>query len=315
MRESISCKIKCTLISPLFIFSVSLMILNDHMLKGAGILPQNITGKLSDFAFLFFVPVVVAFLFRVKTIKGLSISYLSVALLFSAINISKLFSQGVEALFNVPLIPLALWPDPTDLIALTILPCSIVFLLSKKPHMYAQPVRYLHFGVVLVCLTTCVATSPARRPTHEPIYMSWKEFRESTQVMPPQDIRKRGKIYIKDGYLHINEPNKRIHIFDNSNPENPVPKCFLNIPGNTDIAIKGSYLYADSFVDLLVFALTLHPKDIILANRVADVFPYDSNQNLPLTEVGDITNGSYFHPSRVDQKKGVVIGWRRIKGR
>ncbi len=126
MKGTVSQRIKCTLLSPLFILSVGLMLVNDHILKGAGILPQNITGKLSDFAFLFFVPVVVAYLFRVKTMVGLSIRYSVVGVLFAAINISAYFSRLVESLFGAALIPLSLLPHITDLVALTGVQCSIL---------------------------------------------------------------------------------------------------------------------------------------------------------------------------------------------
>ncbi len=314
MKDTIPQQIKCTLLSPLFLFSVSLLVVNDHILKGAGILPQIITGKLSDFAFLFFVPVIVAYLFRVKTMIGLSISYLAVGVFFSAINISAHFSRLVENLFGAAFIPIALWPDTTDLVALTTLPCSILLLLRAKTTKSIQPAKYLQFSVVFVCLLTCVATS-AIQPTHEPIYMTWKEFRESAEVMPPRDIKKRGKIYIKDNYLYVNEPNKGIHIFDNSNPKKPIPKCFLNIPGNTDISIKGSYLYADSFVDLLVFALTIYPEDIVLVNRMKNVFPYDYKQISPLIESDEVNRQLKFYPTGINKSKGVVIGWRKYQGR
>lgn len=316
MKDTLSLHIKRTVLSPWLILAVILMAANDHVLKGAGLLPHTITGKLSDFAFLFFVPVVTAYLFRVKTFRGLIVSYVMAGGLFSAINLSAGFSRFIEEVFGAVFIPLSLWPDPTDLVALAILPCSLLYVLRGKPLAQGQSVRHLQYCVVFACLVTCVATSPAiRQPTHEPVYMPWKQFRSSVEVMPPQPIKKRGKIYIKDNYLYINEPNKGIHVIDNTNPQAPVPKCFLNIPGNTDLSIYGSYLYADSFVDLLVFALTIYPEDIILVNRISDVFPYNAYQNQPFAD-SDNTNSRFdFFPSRVNQRKGVVTGWRKIQMR
>ena len=314
MKDMLPHKIKCTLLSPLFIFSVSLMLINDHILKWADILPNYITGKLSDFAFLFLVPVFVAYLLRVKTKIGLILSYFAVGVFFSAINLSAFFSQFIEFLFDVAIIPISLWPDPTDLMALTMLPFSYLFLMERKFLKQVQPAKCAQFIVVIVCLVACIGTS-AIHPTHEPIYMSWDEFRTSVKVLPPKDIRKRGKIYIKGNYLYVNEPNKGIHIFDNSYPEKPVAKCFLYIPGNTDIAIKDSYLYADSFVDLLVFALTIYPEDIVLVHRIKDVFPYDPHQNIPLMESDDEKQRPDFYPARANKKKGVVTGWRSIRQR
>jgi hypothetical protein len=153
------------------------------------------------------------------------------------------------------------------------------------------------------------------RFTHEPVYMPWEEFRKSFRVLPPQEIKKRGKIYVKDTYLFINEPYKGIHVFDNTDPKNPVPKCFLYILGNVDLSIKGSFLYADSYVDLLVLALTIYPEDITLVNRVKNVFEYDSYRNLPLDENSAPDNSAFFAPGYADAGKGVVIGWRKIQER
>ncbi len=315
MNDATSQKIRSTLLSPLFLFSVGLMIVNDHALKGSGLVPPAITGKLSDFAFLFLAPVFVSYLFRVKTMKGLGGSYALVSVLFAAINISPWFSRFVESLFQMISLPLSLWPDRTDLIALIMAPCSFIFLLREKKIRLGKPGRLLELGVVVVCGLTCAATSPAMRRTHEPLYMTWEDLRTSVEVMPPREILKRGKIYIKDNYLYVNEPNKGIHIFDNSHPENPIPQCFLSIPGNTDLSIKGSFLYADSYVDLLIFALTIHPEDIILVNRIEDVFPYNPYQTRPFTDGEGVNRGGRFYPTDVDKNKGVVIGWRGIQGR
>ncbi|MDJ0721851.1 MAG: hypothetical protein QNJ04_09480 [Desulfobacterales bacterium] len=314
MNELLPRKIKRTLTSPLLLCAVALMVVNDHVLKWVDLLPRTITGKLSDFAFLFFVPVVVAFGFRVKTRAGLVLSYALVGGLFAGINLSAHFSQMVEKLFAAVAVPLFLWPDPTDLVALSVMPLSLWFLARESNMRLALPAKSLQFGVVLVCVIAGAASSP-RYVSHEPVYMSWEDFRGAVEIQPPREIKKRGKIYVKDRYLYVNEPNKGIHIFDNTDPENPVARGFLNIPGNTDLSIKGSFLYADSYVDLLVFALTIHPEDIVLIKRVEDVFPYDPNQNRPNLEAADGGQARVFRPARVDKSKGVVSGWRPVQRR
>jgi hypothetical protein len=54
------------LLSAPVLASVAVMLLNDHVLKHARLLPPLITGKLSDFAFLFFAPIVLAFVLRAR---------------------------------------------------------------------------------------------------------------------------------------------------------------------------------------------------------------------------------------------------------
>ncbi|MBL9036956.1 MAG: hypothetical protein JNG84_00445, partial [Archangium sp.] len=47
-------------VAPLPLFAVALLAINDHLLKGSGLVPALVTGKLSDFAGLFFFPLFLA---------------------------------------------------------------------------------------------------------------------------------------------------------------------------------------------------------------------------------------------------------------
>jgi hypothetical protein len=313
-KKEVAGNIRRAMISPLFVAAVLVMAVNDHLLKGAGIIPASITGKLSDFAFLFFVPIVVAFVFRVRSHGPLVVIYVSIAILFSAVNLSGWFSQLVEHIFGLAMIPMHLWPDATDLLALMIMPLSIWFVHRRRATSRIELGGLLRCAIAVVCFIACAATSPHSYriiPTHEPVYMSWDEFRSSVKVVPARKIMKRGKIYVKDGYLYVNEPNKGIHVIDNSDPNKPVQKCFISIPGNIDLAIKGSFLYADSYVDILVFALTINPEDIVMIRRIKDVFKYNPRQNTPFD--GDAARR--FWPGPIDKDEGVVVGWRVIQER
>lgn len=89
-----------------------------------------------------------------------------------------------------------------------------------------------------------------------------------TKAIP---AKKTGKIYIYNDYLFINEPNKGIHIYNNSNPAAPVNMAFLQIPGNVDLAVQNNILYADNYVDLLAFDIS-NINNIKQVKRVTDVF-------------------------------------------
>ncbi|MFP4089279.1 MAG: LVIVD repeat-containing protein [Cyclobacteriaceae bacterium] len=105
----------------------------------------------------------------------------------------------------------------------------------------------------------------------KPVYTTTEEIRAAVDVTPPQPIVSAGKIYYLNGFLYINEPGKGIHVIDNTDPSRPVPRHFINIPGNYDMAAKGNLLYADSYVDMVVFDISQVEK-IQLVNRVEDVF-------------------------------------------
>lgn len=88
---------------------------------------------------------------------------------------------------------------------------------------------------------------------YEPVYTSLSSIRSNVELQGPKPVGTVGKIYFKDKLLFVNEPGEGIHIIDDADPRNPKPLKFLQIPGNYDIAIKGNTLYADSYIDLVVF--------------------------------------------------------------
>lgn len=130
-----------------------------------------------------------------------------------------------------------------------------------------------------------------------PVYMSYTEFRSSFKKSDPVEISQPGKIYFKDDYLFVNEIQKGIHVIDNADPANPKKVAFYEILGNVDIAIRGSILYADSYIDLVAIDISdiNRPKEV---GRLKNIFP----------EV--VPEGDIWYPYvNVDKAKGVIIDW------
>ncbi len=115
----------------------------------------------------------------------------------------------------------------------------------------------------------CVRTE--EYTAYEPVYKRIDEMRVPVAVESPRALNAPGKIYYYNGYLLINELNQGIHVIDNHDPANPVNLSFLNIPGNIDMAIHGTILYADSYLDLVAIDLVniQAPAEV---DRVNDVF-------------------------------------------
>lgn len=84
-----------------------------------------------------------------------------------------------------------------------------------------------------------------------PIYKTVEAIRNEYAVSAGRELKNPGKIYTYNNYLLINETYEGIHIFDNSNPKNPVNLAFITIAGNRDMAVKANVLYADNGIDLL----------------------------------------------------------------
>jgi len=153
--------------------------------------------------------------------------------------------------------------------------------------------------MIILSFTGCKEKITDRYYVNSPVYMDSQSFKKSVKVTGSEDIIQPGKIYFKDHYIFINESMKGIHVIDNSNPAEPVFVSFIEIPGNTDMAIKDSILYADTFIDLVALNIS-DIQNIREVGRVDSIFPYslppvDDGNNLPIQSV--------------DATKGIVVGW------
>jgi hypothetical protein len=159
-------------------------------------------------------------------------------------------------------------------------------------------------SLVVLCILSMVLWGCEDKITKEytylanvPVYMSTEEFKSAVKKSANEEVKKPGKIYIKDNYLFVNEANKGIHVYNNSNPSNPVYVCFINIPGNVDMAIKGHILYADSYTDLVAIDIA-NPENPYEVDRQDNAFP----NYYPAFDYG-------YPVTDVDPAKGIVVGW------
>ena len=74
--------------------------------------------------------------------------------------------------------------------------------------------------------------------------------------VPPRPFEDLGKIVYVNDYIFVNEKWKGIHVIDNKIPEKAKSIRFFEIPGNTEFTVKGTILYADNSVHLLVIDIS-----------------------------------------------------------
>jgi hypothetical protein len=123
------------------------------------------------------------------------------------------------------------------------------------------------------CLSGCLKDSITKTYTiYTPVYKDKTEVLASIKTDQPQPVETAGKIYLYGTYLFLNEVNKGVHVFNNSNPSNPVSVGFIDIPGNIDIAVKGTTLYADIYTDLVAIDIS-NPLEATVVKTVENVFP------------------------------------------
>jgi hypothetical protein len=106
---------------------------------------------------------------------------------------------------------------------------------------------------------------------YTPIYGLKANALAAINGSPAQPVSQAGQLYIKGNYIYLNDIDKGIHIYDNSDPSHPVQTAYLSIPGNENIAINGNILYADMYEDLLAIDIS-DPHQVKLVGSLRDFF-------------------------------------------
>jgi hypothetical protein len=157
---------------PVWWAALALLVFNDRFGKGAGLAPGWLTGKLSDFAFLVVAPVLASALLPVKLPRRRSIAVALVSGLFVAAKLSPAVSVALVATLARLGLRWRLWPDPTDLLALSVLPLTVRLMCARRPTApdFARPWRE-RAGVILGA-AACLATSAPPSYQHQPFLLN-----------------------------------------------------------------------------------------------------------------------------------------------
>ncbi|MBA4056234.1 MAG: hypothetical protein C0490_16080 [Marivirga sp.] len=164
----------------------------------------------------------------------------------------------------------------------------------------------LFFSCALLtfCLSGCFIPPKGEYATLEtegyrPVYGS-QELKE-IQLVSAREVKNPGKIYTYKSFLLVNEIQEGIHVYDNVDPHHPKAIGFIQIIGNSDMAVKENVLYADHMGNLV--ALTIDNFNTITK---AGSLPLE-NWHLGVPPPA----GSYFEC--IDQSKGIVIRWTKAE--
>ncbi len=134
---------------------------------------------------------------------------------------------------------------------------------------------------------------------YQPVYGAAAQ--STISLLPARGIKNPGKIYTYGKYLLVNEQKQGIHIFDNENPSMPVAMGFIQMLGNSDMAIRNDVLYADHLGNLV--SLTFVDFDHLELTGSLQL----RNWHLGLPPPAG------FHFECVDPTRGLVVGWKRIQ--
>lgn len=142
---------KRILLSPLFIFGLCLLLLNDFYLKG--VFHNDFTGKISDFAGMFIFPMFLA-AFWPKIRSGI---YIVIGIFF-CIWKSSLSEIAVDTWNQIFPFHITRTIDLTDLIALSVLPLSYLYLRSDPWCLAINSYRAAKISVIVVAVFAFTAT-------------------------------------------------------------------------------------------------------------------------------------------------------------
>lgn len=147
-----------------------------------------------------------------------------------------------------------------------------------------------------------------------PIVASMDDIREGITVEAARQTASEGKIYVAEHYLFYIAKEEGIHIFDNTDPSAPANIAFINLEGVHDIAVKGNYLYADNYIDLVVFDIS-NIQNISLEQTLPNViafnpeYPEDAAYyDYTVTPgVGEIVVGYEFEMRPIPEDQGWTV--------
>lgn len=154
-----------------------------------------------------------------------------------------------------------------------------------------------------------------------PVIKSKSEVRNSIAIMNAIPTNSDGKIYVYDDLLFYIAQNSGIHIFNNQNPATPQNISFIQLEGVHDISIKNDILFADNFMDLVVFDIS-NISDIQLVNVEEDmleyyaIFPEDSmyyqSNIFPSNDDEFVANYTTVTMERDEVENSLDIFWNSI---
>jgi uncharacterized membrane protein YgcG len=162
-----------TLAHPIWWTALAVLVFNDHLLKGAGVLPGAVTGKLSDLAGMIVAPMLLVAIVGARSLVARAACFAAVAGVFASIKLSALAATWLTtALWSIGL-RWQIWVDPTDLMALAVLPWS--WRMAAPAQIDREPMgglrRWVHPAGAVLGLCACLASGVGPAMWSTPAYL------------------------------------------------------------------------------------------------------------------------------------------------
>ena len=104
-----------------------------------------------------------------------------------------------------------------------------------------------------------------------PIYGDLEAVRNLPLNTVIRPVTNPGKVFVGTDFILLGEEEKGIHIINNADINNPQFINFIEIPGNREFFVKGNFLYAESYYDVIKVDLS-NLSDVQLLARANNLF-------------------------------------------
>jgi hypothetical protein len=137
----------------------------------------------------------------------------------------------------------------------------------------------------------------------KPIYSIDSSAKKILYKDSAQAVVSAGNIYTIGHYIFQVDAGRGVHVIDNTIPKSAKRIGFITLNGCSQISVKGTNLYSNSYEDLVVIDLS-DIKNVHEISRVKSAFP-EFLYNYPLIQPDE---SGYYECPRYDS---VVVGWKK----
>ena len=162
---------------------------------------------------------------------------------------------------------------------------------------YPSDISFLWIVFCLLGLFSCQIEEDVVINGWKPVYQGEADLTVSSTS--PQPVQDAGKIYKYGPYILVGEAGQGIHVFDNTDPSNPMGIAFINVPLNEDMAIRNDVMFVDVGRDVVAVDVS-DWTNVQEIGRLSGIY----NRSDALYPEGQF---GYFEC--VDTSRGVVVDW------
>ncbi|MFK7809881.1 MAG: LVIVD repeat-containing protein [Saprospiraceae bacterium] len=129
-------------------------------------------------------------------------------------------------------------------------------------------------GFLAIGFTSCEKSANSVTVTYQEataVYGDLDAVRSQPLNAAVRPVEDPGKVFVGQNFILLGEEEKGVHVINNADISDPQFVNFINIPGNREFYVKGNFLYAESYYDLIKLDVS-DLNNIKLVDRAENIF-------------------------------------------